>query len=128
MTAAMPDELRPIAPGLASPAAPAPVRRRVSRSWFGLRQDVPQWGYRALSVSSFLLIAAAWWWVSTRELVNPVFLPKPASVCTAAMELLRDQNLWLDVRASLLRVTAGFLLSAAVALPLGIFIGAFRAC
>ena len=39
-----------------------------------------------------------------------------------------DENLWLDLRASFLRVSAGFLLAVAMALPLGILIGGFRVC
>ena len=36
--------------------------------------------------------------------------------------------LWIDVKVSVTRVTAGFLLSAALALPIGILMGSFKIC
>jgi NitT/TauT family transport system permease protein len=68
----------------------------------------------------------AWAWLSHREIVDPVFLPSPQAVWSAARDSLSDANFWLDVKASFLRVTAGFLLAAAMALPLGLAMGAFK--
>jgi NitT/TauT family transport system permease protein len=65
-------------------------------------------------------------WISRRELVDPVFLPTPEAVWEAARAVVGDENLWLDVKASFVRVTAGFLLAAAIALPVGIAIGVFK--
>jgi NitT/TauT family transport system permease protein len=47
-------------------------------------------------------------------------------VWEAARAVAGDGNLWLDVKASFLRVSAGFLLAAAIALPVGIAVGAFK--
>ena len=41
-------------------------------------------------------------------------------VWAAAGDSLSDANFWLDVKASFLRVTAGFLLAAGMALPIGL--------
>jgi NitT/TauT family transport system permease protein len=60
--------------------------------------------------------------------VNPVFVPSPAKVWQTAREFLGDGNLWADVKISVGRVTAGFLLSAIVAIPIGVLIGSFRVC
>jgi NitT/TauT family transport system permease protein len=115
---------------VAAPRTPggAPIAgARAGRTrWFGLRTEIPPAAYRALGLAGFTIIAAAWAWVSHRELVDSVFLPTPEAVWEAARAVAGDGNLWLDVKASFLRVTAGFLLAAAIALPVGIAVGAFK--
>lgn len=112
-----------------APVASAARSRRAGRTqWFGLRAEIPAWAYRSLFVLSFATLLGIWWLVSARHLVNPVFLPSPSKVLATARELWNDDVLWLDVRVSVSRVTAGFLLSAALALPIGIFMGSFKIC
>ena len=112
--------------GSSASAPPNPPRRR-PWSWLSVRGDIPIWAYRALAVVGFLGLIAFWWWLSGRAWINPVFVPSPARVYQAAREFLADENLWLDVRISVWRVTAGFLLSAVVAIPIGVGIGSFKA-
>lgn len=100
----------------------APPRVR----WLELRRAIPPWGYRALAAGSFVAVALAWAWLSHRDFVNPVFVPTPGSVWEAARDALSDENLWLDFKASLVRVTLGFLIAAAMAVPLGLMMGAFE--
>ena len=94
--------------------------------WFELRRDIPIWGYRALAAGGFAIVLASWAWLSDRDFVNPVFVPSPASVWEAARELLLDENLWLDFKASLVRVSAGFLLAVLMGVPVGILMGSFK--
>ncbi|HEX8310515.1 MAG TPA: ABC transporter permease [Chthoniobacteraceae bacterium] len=86
------------------------------------------WAFRFLAAGSFVVLGALWWWASHRQLLNPLFLPTPESVLTAARTLFAEDSMWLDVRASFLRVSAGFVLSVVMAIPLGILIGSFRVC
>jgi NitT/TauT family transport system permease protein len=124
----VPGDLRQLT--AADPAAtdtksgPQLARRRVH--YLELRRDIPAWAYRTLALSGFGTLLAAWAWLSHREFVNPVFLPTPEAVWNAARACLQDENLWLDIRASALRVTAGFLLAAALAIPLGVWIGSLK--
>lgn len=112
-----------------APAASAPPRLARGRiAWFAVRGEIPPWAYRALIALAFLLFLAFWEWLSTQAWVNPVFVPSPARVWQAGREFLGDGNLWLDVKTSVWRVTAGFLLSAILAIPIGVFIGSFRVC
>lgn len=115
----------------ASDHAPSGSRRERSRfqrvKWFALRTDIPRWSFNVLSAISFLAVFAFWAWLSHQHFVNNVFLPTPEKVCQTALGFLHDQNLWTDVKLSLFRVTAGFLLSVVIALPLGIWIGSFKA-
>jgi NitT/TauT family transport system permease protein len=109
----------------ANPALPA-GRVRPLTSWLAVRGDIPVWAYRILVVSGFAGLFVFWWWLSGRSWINPVFIPSPGKVWQTAREFLGDENLWLDVKISVGRVTAGFLLSAILALPIGVLIGSFR--
>jgi NitT/TauT family transport system permease protein len=95
---------------------------------FALRQKTPVWAFRAALVLSFALPLILWAWISHQSFVNPIFVPKPEEVWEMGRNLLFDQTLWIDVKMSFLRVTFGFLLSAAIALPLGVLMGSFQIC
>jgi NitT/TauT family transport system permease protein len=113
-------------PALRSPPAAGP-RRPVGRTrWLEPRREIPRWAFRALTVAGFAGVLALWTLLSLREVVNPIFLPTPRAVAAAALACLGDANLWLDIKASFLRVSAGFALAAAIGIPVGIAIGAFR--
>jgi NitT/TauT family transport system permease protein len=103
----------------------AAARRRRTR-WLEPRRDIPAWAYRTLGVAGFAGCVSLWAWLSHKELIDQVFLPTPEAVWAAARGLLSDANFWLDVKASFIRVTAGFLLAAAMAVPIGVAIGAFK--
>jgi len=103
-----------------------PRAAREHTRWFELRRDIPVWSYRALAAGGFVAVGLLWAWLSQRDFVNPVFVPTPASVWEAAGAILSDESLWLDVKASFIRVTAGFLLAAIMGVPLGIFMGSFK--
>jgi len=94
--------------------------------WFALRKDIPSWGYQALAISSFVAVLLFWAWLSHQDFVNKIFLPTPEKVWATAINFLHDQNLWTDVKTSVFRVTAGFLLSAVIAVPVGIFLGSYK--
>jgi NitT/TauT family transport system permease protein len=104
----------------------APPQVRTRTRWFALRRDIPPWSYRALAVAGFGFVVLLWAWVAHRDFVNPVFLPTPSAVWDAALALVHDDNLWLDVKASFFRVTAGFVLAAVVGVPVGIAMGSFK--
>jgi len=116
-----------------APAAPsagavssAPMRKpRVHL--FALRRDIPRWIYYCAAVAGFLLILGVWVWCSHRPTGDEnVYLPKPGLVWTTAIEVFQDETVWQDIKISFTRVTAGFLLSAAFAIPLGIWIGSWK--
>ena len=113
---------------VALPRAPARAARRARARtrWLEPRREIPLWSFRTLTVAGFLGVFALWALLSQLEVVDPVFLPGPRAVVAAAGACLGDANLWLDIRASFLRVTAGFALAAAIGIPVGIAIGAFR--
>src|SRR5262249_28069728 len=72
----------------------------------------------AASVTAFVL---AWWLASLRTL--PVFLPSPLLTGATAIELTRSLDLPKAVGISLFRIISGWLLGAAVGVPLGLLMG-----
>jgi NitT/TauT family transport system permease protein len=101
----------------------------------GQRPSLPLWTIRGtldrrlyvlIAVASFGLWLALWWAVTALELVDPLFLPGPGAVLRRFASWVRAGDLLADAAISIFRVTAGFLLSAVMALPLGLLIGAYR--
>ena len=82
--------------------------------------------YLLIATLSFCLWIAVWWAVTASELIDPLFLPGPGAVLRRSVGWLMDGSLLSDAGISVFRVTAGFLLSAVMALPLGLVIGAYR--
>lgn len=104
----------------------APNRPRERVRWLELRTDIPSWAYRLLVALGFVVALVLWFGLSARELVDPVFLPSPRAVLDAALQAVAGEELWLDFRASFLRVSAGFLLAAALGIPVGLCMGGFK--
>lgn len=76
-------------------------------------------------VLSVLVPFLLWWGLSSTGWVDSRFLPTPAMVAASLVSLWQEGYLLSDTLASFLRVSAGFLLAALVAIPLGIGMGAF---
>ena len=99
--------------------SPAPGIWTIAGS-LGRRQ---YWLFAALGLCSPLLLWSA---LSASGLIDPVFLPSPAMVASRILTWLTEDDLLADTGISIYRVTAGFVLSAVLALPLGLLIGSFR--
>jgi NitT/TauT family transport system permease protein len=82
--------------------------------------------YWMFAIGGLLLPITLWWIASAGGWVDKVFLPSPADVATRIGKWFSQDNLLRDVWISTYRVTAGWLLSAVIALPLGLFIGTYR--
>ncbi len=93
---------------------------------FPLRAEVP-WNLRlGFSALSLALLGGAYLWLTHQSWVNQTIAPSFTSVLGASIELLSGPELAGDLGASFLRVTAGFVLAALLAGPLGFLAGAFR--
>ncbi len=74
-----------------------------------------------------LIVPLVVWWAATLSGANEIFLPKPWSVMTRIVTWWQEDGLWGDMTISISRVMGGFLLSALIALPLGLLIGSYKA-
>lgn len=80
---------------------------------------------RGLALAGLASFAAAWCVLSYGGFVPPIILPTPTDVARTFPLLHFEQAIVRSAGYSLFRVTAGFILSAAVAIPLGILMGTF---
>jgi NitT/TauT family transport system permease protein len=91
-----------------------------------LRRSIPVRRYRILSVVGFALCVLVWGLISASAVVDPIFVPSPVTVAHTMADIFADQTIWSDLWVSFVRVTIGFLLSALLALPMGVLIGSFK--
>ena len=67
------------------------------------------------------MLVATWW--GAVVLTKSMIFPTPWQVLTGTLELARDGTLWEHIGASLLRVSAGFIIAVIFAIPLGLWMG-----
>jgi NitT/TauT family transport system permease protein len=96
-------------------------------SLFGIRQGISARVYWTLALVGLAVPLVAWALLAAFGGVNPVFLPAPQKVLARIARWATEDDLLGDVWISSLRVVLGWALSALIALPLGLFIGTWRA-
>jgi len=82
-------------------------------------------GRATIGVSAVALFLAAWEIAPRLGIVDPFFTSLPSRVLLAGVEVLRSGTLAHDVLVSLTEFGSGFALALAVAIPLGLLLGAF---
>ena len=80
----------------------------------------------ALGTIFFVLFLAAWSLVTWGGFIDPMFLKTPLDTLITGYNLFAEFGFINDVGITLFRVVGGFMLAAAVAVPLGIMMGAFK--
>jgi ABC-type nitrate/sulfonate/bicarbonate transport system permease component len=70
-----------------------------------------------------LALLAGWEVVSLAAWVNPLIVPPPTKILTLFSELVGSGQIPMQILVSMKRALAGYLLAAAVFIPLGIFMG-----
>jgi NitT/TauT family transport system permease protein len=92
---------------------------------FGFKQQLGRGQYLLFSGTSFVLVLVVWSILSYGRFIDPFFLPTPSTIVRTTFELFTQHNLVGDIWASVYRVMVAFLLSAAIAIPLGVLMSAF---
>jgi NitT/TauT family transport system permease protein len=118
-------ELTAAPPPRATAPGAAPARRGGSRL-LSPKEPIPRKLALALGVSAFAVVLGIWSVLTYGGIVEPLFLPSPGAVASAAWEMFVHENFLSDVWASFLRILIGFLVASALGIPLGIAIGSFR--
>jgi NitT/TauT family transport system permease protein len=93
---------------------------------WGIRQGISRKAYLLLAAAGLILPLLGWAWLAASGHVEPVFMPGPAKVLERIASWWREDGLLGDAAISVMRVVAGWALSALIALPLGLFIGTWR--
>ena len=118
----MPDE--PAGKGSRSGTATGQATRR--RRSTGIGAPIARSRFLIIAVAVFAGLGLAWWAATGLDLVKPIFLPSPASVATQLGKLWADGTLLTDLKASIYRISVGFLIASVLAIPIGVLIGSFR--
>jgi NitT/TauT family transport system permease protein len=92
-----------------------------------IRTALPRRTRIALTVLSVAIPLLVWLVLAATGSVAPRFLPSPAGVWSAGLEMARSGQLLTDAQASIQRVLYGFGLAVAVSVPLGVAMGTFHA-
>ncbi|MBX3603416.1 MAG: ABC transporter permease [Rubrivivax sp.] len=79
-----------------------------------------------LGVSFFVLFVAVWAAATLGGFVNPIFLADPLKMLASGWTLLAEHGFAHDIAMTVWRVVGGFVIAAAIALPLGVAMGAYK--
>ncbi len=93
---------------------------------FRLGEKISAAEFIGLSAAVFVVLGLLWFGVTASGLVEPLFLPSPGAVLSRLGDLWASGQLMADIRISIYRISLGFLISTALALPIGILIGSYR--
>ena len=96
-----------------------------TRGLFALRAPLPKATALALGFVMPALVLAVWCVASYGRLAPADFLPSPTEVVRGTLQLFLQYDLFEAILVSTRRIAMAFLLASAVALPLGILMGAF---
>ncbi|HEV2431592.1 MAG TPA: ABC transporter permease, partial [Burkholderiales bacterium] len=80
----------------------------------------------ALGAAFFVLFFAAWALATLGGYVSPTFLADPATMVREGWNLLVQHGFIKDILITIWRVFGGFLLAAAIGIPLGMAMGAYK--
>ena len=80
----------------------------------------------ALGVAFFVVFVAAWAAATLGGFVSKTFLADPLTMLRSGWTLLAEMGFAHDIGMTVWRVLGGFVLAAAVALPLGVAMGAYK--
>src|SRR6185295_1682980 len=101
------------------------MARRKS-SLFALREPLPPGTATVLGLVAPVLVIGAWCLLSYGGFAPPDFLPSPTETLRGTLRLFLQYDLWTAILVSTRRIVLAFLLASAVALPLGVLMGAFE--
>lgn len=93
---------------------------------FQLRAPLPRSTALVLGLVAPVLVLGAWCVASYGGLAPPDFLPSPSEVVRGTLQLFLQYDLGEAVLVSTRRILLAFFLASALALPLGVLMGAFE--
>jgi NitT/TauT family transport system permease protein len=93
---------------------------------FALRSPLPRMTGFLLGLVMPAVVLGAWCIASYGGLAPPDFLPSPSEVVRGTLQLFIEHDLASAIFVSTRRIAIAFLLASALALPLGVLMGAFE--
>jgi NitT/TauT family transport system permease protein len=80
----------------------------------------------ALGISFFVLFVAVWAFATLGGFVSKTFLADPITMVKSGKTLLLEMGFAKDIGWTVWRVLGGFLIASAIAVPLGVLMGAYK--
>lgn len=109
------------------PEAPTAASARKPRArWWAVRGSLSPRISALLTAFGLAAPFFIWWLYSALGLNDPLFMPGPGAVLERIVSWWQEEGLWDDIWISVYRVMAGFVLSAMIALPLGLYLGTYK--
>jgi NitT/TauT family transport system permease protein len=106
---------------------PAQPNGKPPLAWmFVFRGALPRGVRFAAGAGTALLVLALWSMAAPLGWISPIFLPSPLGVLTALWTMVTQNNLLTNAGISIARVWVAFLLSAIMAIPIGILMSSYR--
>jgi NitT/TauT family transport system permease protein len=96
------------------------------RGLFVLRGQASRRAEALVAIAACLLVLGLWEVAARLRLTNPIFLPAPSVVATTFWQMTVGGDLLYHAGISTLRVWVAFLLSAVMAIPIGILMSSYR--
>jgi len=78
-----------------------------------------------LTIAAPVILLAIWEILARTKTINPLFWPPPSSLWETARDLFTKNDLWGDIRISLYRILAGFVVGTIPGIILGLAMGLF---
>lgn len=96
------------------------------RKFWIIRGHLLRKEYLFLATLGMVIPFLGWWLLANSGVMDKIFMPSPLDVVLRIYHWFMEDDLMGDAWISIYRVTMGFLLSAVIAVPLGIMIGTYR--
>ena len=109
-------------------AEPAPARRRqpLLAGTFVFRGTLSRVSSLVIALVTTALILGVWEWAVRAGWMSPTFLPAPSTVAETLVQMVREGTLLWNAGVSIWRVWVAFLLSAVMAVPIGMLMSSYR--
>lgn len=91
-----------------------------------LQDKLSRGTYVLSAVLTFVVFFAVWDLIAASGLINELFLPSPIAVIGALLDSFLNFGYAWDILVSSYRILLGFLLSAALAIPVGLLMGTYK--
>lgn len=93
---------------------------------FGFKRELRRNQYFSFSSGTFIFIIVIWCILSYGGIIRPFFLPTPTTILATIYELATEHHLFAHIWASVYRVIVAFVISAVIAIPLGVLMSSFK--
>lgn len=102
------------------------IGRRKQLTWFKFRGSISRNRYVAFFLASLTLLFAVWFVLSRLGTVPQEFFPSPGKVTSTAIRMFQSREFIEDILASAGRILLAFLISALLAIPIGLMMSSFK--